>query len=113
MTFAFETRDTLALYEVVRYDVSEEQPGSRAHLTLVGHYRTPEDALAAARPVVDASLAEMFPRNQDAKNLYLNYLCYGEGVMVFGEPNAGFHTFEYAKWKAAQMYLPQKNDTEE
>lgn len=89
-------------YEVVRYETRDEPID--ASFISAGTFATAAEALAVAQEIVDQSLRELLPSSKDAEDLQLGYACAGEGVMIHGETNTGFHTYKYADARAIQIF---------
>ncbi len=70
--------------------------------TVLGEFATPEEALAAARKLVDDFLAEIDPRDKSAEALYQAYVAFGEDPWIPGVP---FSAWNYARQRCAQIVM--------
>lgn len=89
-------------YKVYRYDVSEEPAGEAPKL--FAEFETAGEALSLARRIVDDSLLEQLPSAASAEDLYDRFGCFGEGVLIHGDPPVGWHVYGYAKQRAVEIF---------
>jgi hypothetical protein len=70
-----------------------------------GEFESAEAAIGRARQLVDEALLEHFAGAASANELMARYMREGSEVpMIYGEPRAAFHAYQYAREKANAMF---------
>lgn len=92
----------------VMVDENEHFMDDDARWTL-GRFESLEDAEAACRRLVDASLSEHFQPGMSAKALFNSYVSYGDDPFIIAEqgPAPSFSARGYAQDRAVAMCGPQ------
>lgn len=62
-----------------------------------GQYETLEDALKAAKEIVDDCLSSAYKSGMSADTLYQNYTSFGADPFIVGPEDSKFSAWEYAK----------------
>jgi hypothetical protein len=69
-----------------------------------GEYATREEALAAARAIVDRDLAEMYRPGMSAESLYMSYKRYGtDAYVVPDDVEDRFSAWDYAGERSREI----------
>lgn len=72
----------------------------------LGKYETWEEAVAAAKKLVDASLADSYKPGMSAESLYSAYKMFGEDPFILGDcpdPKDAFSAWDYAKRRCEEL----------
>jgi hypothetical protein len=74
-----------------------------------GHFESLEAAIAAAKQIVDKSLASAFKPGMTADALYAQYTSFGDDPYIRGckEPGVPFSAWTYAKTRCAEICKSQ------
>jgi len=79
----------------------------------LGEFETYQQALAAAKKVVDDCLPESCPPGKTAEDLYRTYTGFGDDPFILGEgpgvPAKRFSAWGYAKLRCKQICNPEKS----
>ncbi len=93
----------MARYNVVSIDNQTIGQGGRTIDR--GEFESAEAAIGRARQLVDDALLEHFAGASSAHDLMSTYMRKGSEVpMIYGEPRAAFHAYQYAREKATAMF---------
>lgn len=93
----------MARYNIVSIDNSNIGQGGQRFDR--GEFESAEAAIARAKQLVDAALLEHFSSASSAHDLMSQYMRKGSEVpMIYGEPRAAFHAYQYAREKATAMF---------
>jgi len=85
-------------YRVYAYDVSEE-PAGEPPTQVAGEFDDAAAALACARLVVERDMSAA-GTDGTAANIFSQYVSFGEGALIIGEPRVEFHCYEHARQHA-------------
>jgi hypothetical protein len=74
----------------------------------MGQFETQEEAVAASKKMIDASLLREFKAGMSAQQLLLWYQSFGEVPFIFGDPGhtmsvKGFNHLQYAKERCVEI----------
>jgi hypothetical protein len=92
------------VYSVTRYDNGHFADSAEAP-DPVGRYDTAEDALAAAKTVVDESLRHLAAQSSSVDDLLDKYSDWGDSVSIRGHPRVDFGSWDYAKERAEAIFV--------
>jgi hypothetical protein len=69
----------------------------------LGEFPTWEDAVKAARHIVDEYLSSAYKPGMSAEDLYRSYTSFGEDPFIIGPGDEKFSAWEYAKTRCSAM----------
>ncbi len=69
----------------------------------LGNFDTLEDAIKAAKAIVDDYLSSAFNPGMNADDLYQSYTSFGEDPFIIGPLPANFSAWEYARTRCAEL----------
>lgn len=78
-------------------------PGEDGGSWDLGRFKSSEEALAAAREVIDEFLEANFEPGAKAGHLVTNWILHGYGAYVSPEPEPPFRSMEYCRRRAEEM----------
>ena len=93
----------MARYTVVSIDNQTIGQGGRTIDR--GEFESAEAAIGRAKQLVDDALLAHFEGASSAQDLMAQYMRKGSDVpMIYGEPRAVFHAYQYAREKANALF---------
>jgi hypothetical protein len=75
-----------------------------------GTFETWEEALTAARGIVDGYLASAYTPGMSAEKLYQSYTNFGDDPFIIGPGNAHFSAWDYARARCAVLCSAQDSN---
>lgn len=87
---------------VIRVDDNYDYMDKDARYTY-GEYATLEDALKAAKEIVDGCLSSAYTPGMSAEDLYQIYTSLGEDPFIVGPEDSNFSAWTYAKAQCAVL----------
>ena len=74
-----------------------------------GEFDHAASAIARAQQLVDDALRKLCASAKDANELMAHYMLRGAEVpMIYGEPRATFHAYQYARQKANELFPSER-----